>query len=75
MTLDDLLKFNKETDAFDYVIVKNTSDSPLGTCYILTPKMVFVSKDNPEVIKTQKVQDIVIPGIIRKEQKGIIVEV
>ena len=75
MTLDDLLNFNKETDAFDYVIVKNTSDSPFGTCYILTPKMVFESKDNPEVVKTQKVQDIVIPGIIRKEQKGIIVEV
>ena len=75
MTLDDLLNFNRETDAFDYVIVKNVSDFPMGTCYILTPKMVFVSEDNPEVTKTQKVQGLAIPGIIEKEQRGIIVEI
>lgn len=76
MTLDDLLKFNKEIDAFDYFIIIDKTDTSLKTCNIVTDDLCFLMENrNLEVIKTHKIDGVCLYGICESSQRGLVVEV
>lgn len=83
MTLRELLKFNSEVNAFDYLFIVDETDKRLKTYSIVTREMC-ISRDleDLEILSTHRVYDthkvdgICYFGICKPSQRGgLVVEV
>lgn len=77
MTLRELLNFNSEVNAFEYLVIVDKTDKCFQTCRVISADFCITDESilPLTVLKTRTVKDAEIPGICEKEWRGLVVEV